>query len=93
MDKIDCSHGNSKKDPKKQALACQDVAMQIRQKNRNIVGVMMESNLVAGTQKLIPGAQLVYGQSVTDPCMAWGETLELLRALAGAIQSRGLVNP
>lgn len=85
---IDCSHGNSNKDPKKQVLACRDVAMQIRKGNQSIVGVMMESNLVAGAQRLIPGQQLVYGQSITDPCMAWDETLELLRELAEAIRSR-----
>ena len=86
---IDCSHGNSNKDPKKQALACRDVAMQIKKKNQSIVGVMIESNLVAGAQRLIPGQQLVYGQSITDPCMAWDETRELLRELAEAIRSRG----
>lgn len=86
---IDCSHGNSNKDPKKQVLVCRDVAMQIRKKNPSIVGVMIESNLVAGAQRLVAGQQLVYGQSITDPCMGWDETLEILREFAAAVRSRG----
>jgi 3-deoxy-7-phosphoheptulonate synthase len=86
---IDCSHGNSNKDPKKQALVCRDVAMQIRKKSQSILGVMIESNLVAGAQRLIAGQKLVYGQSITDPCMGWDETLEVLRELAAATRSRG----
>ena len=88
---IDCSHGNSNKDLKRQALACHDAASQIKRKNRSIVGVMIESNLVAGAQNLVPGEPLVYGQSITDPCMGWDETLAVLRELADAVRSRGLV--
>jgi 3-deoxy-7-phosphoheptulonate synthase len=50
---------------------CHDVAGQIAAGNANIIGVMIESNLVAGAQKLIPGQQLVYGQSITDGCVDW----------------------
>jgi 3-deoxy-7-phosphoheptulonate synthase len=85
---IDCSHANSNKDPQKQVCACRDVAQQIRTNDRSIIGVMLESNLVPGAQKLVPGKELVYGQSITDPCMAWPETLDLLRELAGAIRTR-----
>ena len=63
---IDCSHANSNKDYTRQAVVCRDVAAQIAAGNRNIIGVMIESNLVAGAQKLVPGHPLVYGQSITD---------------------------
>jgi 3-deoxy-7-phosphoheptulonate synthase len=85
---IDCSHANSRKDYKKQSFVCRDVAEQIARGDRRIIGVMIESNLVAGTQKLIPGKDLVYGQSITDACIAWDETLPLLRELAAAVRSR-----
>jgi len=49
---------------------------------------MLESNLVAGAQKLVDKKQLLYGQSITDPCMGWDETLVLLRELAAAVRSR-----
>ena len=52
-----------------------------------IIGVMLESNLVAGVQKLVPGDELVYGQSITDACIDWSETLVLLQDLARAVQS------
>jgi len=48
---------------------------------------MLESNLVAGAQKLVPGEPLVYGQSITDACMGWDETLELLTGLAKAVRA------
>jgi 3-deoxy-7-phosphoheptulonate synthase len=84
---IDCSHANSGKDPKKQAAVCRDVAGQIRRGDRRIVGVMIESNLVAGAQKLVRGKPLVYGQSITDGCIAWNETRDLLGELAAAIKA------
>jgi len=83
---IDCSHANSNKDYKKQALVCRDIAQQITEGSRNIIGVMLESNLVAGAQKVVEGQPLVYGQSITDGCLGWGETLELLRELAAAVK-------
>jgi 3-deoxy-7-phosphoheptulonate synthase len=84
---IDCSHANSGKDPKKQAAVCRDVAGQIRRGDRRILGVMIESNLVAGAQKLVRGKPLVYGQSITDGCIAWDETRALLGELAAAIKA------
>jgi 3-deoxy-7-phosphoheptulonate synthase len=83
---IDCSHANSKKDYKKQALVCRDVARQIAGGSRKIIGVMLESNLVAGAQKVIEGQPLVYGQSITDGCIGWDETLELLGELAAGVR-------
>ena len=84
---IDCSHANSNKDYTRQPLVCRDVAAQIANGDRRIIGVMLESNLVAGAQKLVPGQSLVYGQSITDACIAWDETLPLLRELAAAVRS------
>jgi 3-deoxy-7-phosphoheptulonate synthase len=84
---IDCSHANSNKDYTRQPLVCRDVAAQIAKGDRRIIGVMLESNLVAGAQKLVPGQSLVYGQSITDACIAWDETLPLLRELAAAVRS------
>ena len=60
--------------PHPPGLVCRDVAAQIAAGNRNIIGVMIESNLVAGAQKLVPGKPLVYGQSITDACIDWTET-------------------
>ncbi len=83
---IDCSHANSNKDYKKQALVCRDIARQITEGSRNIIGVMLESNLVAGAQKVVEGQPLVYGQSITDGCIGWDETLGLLRELGAAVK-------
>ena len=84
---IDCSHANSNKDYRRQAVVCRDVAGRVGKGDRNIIGLMLESNLVAGAQKLLPGQQLVYGQSITDACIGWEETLGLLRELAEAVRS------
>jgi 3-deoxy-7-phosphoheptulonate synthase len=85
---IDCSHANSQKDHRKQGAVCRNVAAQVAEGNRNIIGVMLESNLVAGAQKLEPGKQPVYGQSITDACIDWQETYGLLAELAGAVRAR-----
>ena len=84
---VDCSHANSNKDYHRQPLVCRDVAGQIREGNRNIMGVMLESNLVAGAQKLVSGSPLTYGQSITDACIGWDETYQLLSELAAAVRS------
>ena len=84
---IDCSHANSGKDYKRQEVVCRDVAGQIACGDDRIIGVMLESNLVGGAQKLVPGKPLVYGQSITDPCLAWDETLALLKELAAAVRA------
>ncbi len=88
---IDCSHSNSGKDYRRQPAVCRDVAAQIAAGNRNIMGVMIESNLVAGAQQLVPGhplGSLVYGQSITDGCLDWQETYVLLKELAAAVSAR-----
>jgi 3-deoxy-7-phosphoheptulonate synthase len=85
---IDFSHANSSKDYRRQSLVCHDVASQIAAGEKRIMGVMIESNLVAGAQKLTPGQPLVYGQSITDACIDWNETHELLKELAESVRSR-----
>jgi len=83
---IDCSHANSSKDYTRQALVARDIAGQITAGDRRIIGVMIESNLVAGAQKLVKGKPLVYGQSMTDACIGWPETMDMLRELAAAVR-------
>ena len=85
---IDCSHANSGKDHRKQGAVCCAVSEQIAGGQRRIVGAMIESNLVAGSQALVNGNTLVYGQSITDACIDWQETHILLRELAAAVQKR-----
>jgi 3-deoxy-7-phosphoheptulonate synthase len=84
---IDCSHANSSKDYARQALVARDIAGQITAGDRRIIGVMIESNLVAGAQKLVEGTPLVYGQSMTDACIGWPATVDLLRELAATVRS------
>jgi 3-deoxy-7-phosphoheptulonate synthase len=84
---IDCSHANSHKDHRQQGLVCRSVAAQVAAGDRRILGVMLESNLVAGAQTLVPGQPLVYGQSITDACIDWDETHGLLAELAGSVRS------
>lgn len=76
---IDCSHGNSGRKPERQAVVLRDVLDQIDAGNRSIVGFMIESHLQPGCQPLGAPGELAYGVSVTDPCMDWPTTEELLR--------------
>ncbi len=85
---IDFSHANSSKDYRRQGEVCHSVSSQIAAGDKRIMGVMIESNLVAGAQQLVPGQPLVYGQSITDPCIDWNETHTLLAELARAVQAR-----
>lgn len=84
---IDCSHANSNKDYTKQPSVCRDVMKQVEHGERRIIGVMIESNLVAGAQRLVTGQPLAYGQSITDPCIAWDETFELLQEIADTVRA------
>jgi 3-deoxy-7-phosphoheptulonate synthase len=86
---IDFSHDNSNKDYRRQSIVCHDVAAQIAAGDRRIMGVMIESNLVAGAQSLVAGKPLQYGQSITDGCIDWAETRELFQELAAAVRARG----
>lgn len=86
---IDCSHGNTQKDYTRQPLVAHDVAKQIRAHTSQIMGVMIESHLVAGNQSLKGDiSQLTYGQSITDPCVDLETTASMLRELAHAVDSR-----
>ena len=82
---IDLSHANSRKQHKRQLLVGQAVADQLRAGDDRIMGVMIESNLVEGRQDLQPGKELVYGQSITDACLGWEDTLPLLGRFADAV--------
>ena len=84
---IDCSHANSNKDHTRQPAVCRNVAGQIAGGERRIIGLMLESNLVAGAQRLVPGTPLTHGQSITDACMGWDETEGLLGELAAAVRA------
>lgn len=87
---IDASHANSSKNPANQIPVCADIAAQIAGGDTRIVGVMVESHLVAGRQDLVPGKELVYGQSVTDGCIAWDDSIKVLEGLAEAVRQRRL---
>ena len=85
---IDASHANSRKIPARQADVARDIATQVARGSRSIFGVMLESNFVEGRQNVVPGQPLVYGQSITDPCLSWDNTLPVLQALASASRKR-----
>ena len=84
---IDFSHANSLKQCQRQLIVAEDVAAQIAQGDKRIMGAMVESHLVAGRQD----APVTYGQSITDACLGWDDTLTLLNTLASAVQQRRTV--
>jgi 3-deoxy-7-phosphoheptulonate synthase len=90
---IDCSHGNSMKDYQRQHQIVQSITEQIENGSDYICGVMLESNLIAGNQTLDAEQPLVYGQSITDGCISWEETLILLEKLANAMTTKKKVIP
>jgi 3-deoxy-7-phosphoheptulonate synthase len=85
---IDASHANSSKRPENQPKVVDDVAAQVEGGERRVVGVMIESHLVAGRQDLVPGQPLVYGQSITDACIDWPASVGVLERLASAVRLR-----
>jgi 3-deoxy-7-phosphoheptulonate synthase len=85
---IDVSHANSAKKPENQPKVAADVAGQVAAGDERIMGVMVESNLVAGRQDVVPGRPLVYGQSITDGCIDWATTETVLLGLADAVERR-----
>ena len=89
---VDCSHANSSKQYLRQLDVARDIGAQLQAGSRCIFGAMVESHLVAGAQKFSAGtddpAQLAYGQSITDACIGWDDTLQLLEGLSGAVRSR-----
>jgi 3-deoxy-7-phosphoheptulonate synthase len=87
---IDLSHSNSQKNYLRQIEVGREVAAQITRGEGRIMGVMIESNLKAGRQDLVQGKPLVYGQSITDACIGWEESVPLLEELAAAVRERRL---
>ena len=85
---VDCSHGNSEKDHLRQISVAESLATQIAAGNPNIIGVMLESHLVGGKQKLITQKPLNYGQSITDACLSWDDSVEVLEMLSAAVLAR-----
>ena len=85
---IDCSHGNSGKEPAKQVAVGKEIAAQIAAGDARIFGIMVESHLKAGRQDLIPGKELLYGQSITDACIGWEDSRGIIDALAEAVRQR-----
>jgi 3-deoxy-7-phosphoheptulonate synthase len=91
---VDCSHANSGKDHRRQPVVAADVAGQLAGGSRMICGVMLESHLVEGRQEIVNGRQgLRYGQSVTDACIGWEATVEILEQLAEAVRRRRSPTP
>ena len=87
---VDASHANSGKRPENQLPVCEDVARQMAGGEERIIGAMVESHLVAGRQDLVPGKPLTYGQSITDGCLGWEDTVRALDVLATAVRERRL---
>ena len=85
---IDASHDNSGKDHSRQPAVVADLAGQVAAGNWSIVGVMLESFIAAGRQQLGEADSLTYGQSITDACMSWEETDEVVEQLAAAVRGR-----
>jgi 3-deoxy-7-phosphoheptulonate synthase len=85
---IDCSHGNCSKDYLRQKVVARDIAAQLSEGDQRIVGVMLESHLNEGRQDHAPGCDLEYGKSITDACLGWSDTVELLHVLAASVRTR-----
>ena len=85
---IDCSHANSQKQYKLQKDVATDVAGQMATGDDRIIGVMVESHLNEGRQDHTPGCTLEYGKSITDACLGWDDTLDVLNTLAGGVLAR-----
>jgi 3-deoxy-7-phosphoheptulonate synthase len=89
---VDCSHANSSKQHERQVDVARDVAAQLKAGSHCIFGVMVESHLTAGAQKFSAGkddpAGLAYGQSITDACIGWEHSLEVLEVLSEAVKAR-----
>jgi len=89
---VDCSHANSSKQHERQVDVARDIAGQVASGSRHIFGLMVESHLVGGAQKFSPGKDdpqaLEYGKSITDGCIGWSESQQILETLAQAVRNR-----
>lgn len=86
---VDCSHGNTQKDYTRQPSVAESVADQVRAGHETVLGVMLESHLVAGRQDFKPGKALTYGQSITDACIDFATTENVFETLADSVRRRG----
>ena len=87
---IDASHANSQKKHENQVSVVESVAQQVEAGETRIIGLMVESHLVSGRQDLVPGKALAYGQSITDACLGWEESVAVLDRLALGVRNRRL---
>ena len=89
---VDCSHANSSKQHEKQVVVARDIAGQVAGGSRQVFGLMVESHLMAGAQKFSAGtddpSKLQFGQSITDACLGWDDSLSVLQALSDAVLAR-----
>lgn len=86
---VDCSHGNSQKDHRRQAVVAQAIVEQLSENSTDLCGVMIESNLVEGRQNITQDkSEMVYGMSVTDACIDWEQTAKVLDQLCLGVQKR-----
>jgi len=89
---VDCSHANSSKQHEKQIDVAKDIAAQLSSGSKSVFGVMVESNLQAGAQKFTPGkdqpSALAYGQSITDACIDWDDSVGVLETLSQGVLAR-----
>ncbi len=89
---VDCSHANSSKQHQRQLDVARDIAAQVSGGSHQVFGVMVESHLLEGAQKFTPGkddpAKLCYGQSITDACLGWDDSMQVLEVLSEAVQAR-----
>jgi 3-deoxy-7-phosphoheptulonate synthase len=89
---VDCSHANSSKQHEKQLDVAKDIAAQISSGSHQVFGVMVESHIEAGAQKFTPGkddpSKLAYGQSITDACLGWDDSLACLEVLSQGVLAR-----
>jgi 3-deoxy-7-phosphoheptulonate synthase len=88
---VDCSHANSSKQHEKQLDVARDIGQQIASGSKSVFGVMIESHIEAGAQKFTPGKddvdRLAYGQSITDACLGWADSLQALEVLSQAVRA------
>ena len=85
---VSCSHANSLKQPEKQVSVASNIAEQISAGDKHIIGVMIESHINAGRQDIEPGKELKYGVSITDACIGWDDTVNVLESWAKAVTAR-----
>ena len=89
---VDCSHANSSKQHARQVEVARDIAGQVAKGSHQVFGLMVESHLQPGAQKFTPGKddprRLEYGQSITDACLGWPESVQVLEILSDAVKAR-----